>query len=36
MHNESSPRCLHKWQPHGGKPLSCLFFLDNHKNYNSE
>ncbi|XP_037297745.1 enhancer of mRNA-decapping protein 4 isoform X2 [Manduca sexta] len=36
MHNESSPRCLHKWQPHGGKPLSCLFFLDNHKNYNSD
>ncbi|XP_028156608.1 enhancer of mRNA-decapping protein 4 [Ostrinia furnacalis] len=36
MHNESSPRCLHKWQPHAGKPLSCLFFLDNHKNYNSD
>ncbi|KAM3959163.1 enhancer of mRNA-decapping protein 4 homolog Ge-1 isoform 1-T1 [Aphomia sociella] len=36
MHNESSPRCLHKWQPHGGKPLSCLFFLDNHKNYNTD
>ncbi|CAH0726350.1 unnamed protein product, partial [Brenthis ino] len=36
MNNESSPRCLHKWQPHGGKPLSCLFFLDNHKNYNTD
>ncbi|XP_053604958.1 enhancer of mRNA-decapping protein 4-like [Plodia interpunctella] len=36
MRNESSPRCLHKWQPHGGKPLSCLFFLDNHKNYNTD
>lgn len=33
---DNSPRCLHKWQPHGGKPLSCLFFLDNHKNYNSD
>ncbi|XP_037866623.1 enhancer of mRNA-decapping protein 4 isoform X3 [Bombyx mori] len=31
-----SPRCLHKWQPHDGKPLSCLFFLDNHNNYNSD
>nr|XP_034833095.1 enhancer of mRNA-decapping protein 4-like [Maniola hyperantus] len=31
MNNESSPRCLHKWQPHDGKPLSSLFFLDNHK-----
>ncbi|KAJ8726036.1 hypothetical protein PYW07_000734 [Mythimna separata] len=36
MHTDSSPRCLHKWQPHGGKPLSCLFFLDNHKNYNTD
>ncbi|XP_060802162.1 enhancer of mRNA-decapping protein 4 [Amyelois transitella] len=36
MRNEASPRCLHKWQPHGGKPLSCLFFLDNHKNYNTD
>ncbi|KAJ8729730.1 hypothetical protein PYW08_001311 [Mythimna loreyi] len=36
MNTDSSPRCLHKWQPHGGKPLSCLFFLDNHKNYNTD
>ncbi|XP_072936338.1 enhancer of mRNA-decapping protein 4 isoform X2 [Epargyreus clarus] len=36
MNNESNPRCLHKWQPHGGKPLSSLFFLDNHKNYNTD
>ncbi|CAG5048188.1 unnamed protein product [Parnassius apollo] len=36
MDNDSNPRCLHKWQPHGGKPLSCLFFLDNHKNYNTD
>lgn len=36
MNNESSPRCLHKWQPHDGKPLSSLFFLDNHKDYATE
>ncbi|KAJ0181557.1 hypothetical protein K1T71_002279 [Dendrolimus kikuchii] len=36
MLTDTAPRCLHKWQPHGGAPLSCLFFLDNHKNYNSE
>ncbi|CAF4872294.1 unnamed protein product [Pieris macdunnoughi] len=30
------PRCLHKWQPHEGKPLTCLFFLDNRKNYNTD
>lgn len=29
---EKSPRCLHQWNPHDGKPLSALFFLDNHKN----
>ncbi|XP_067132406.1 enhancer of mRNA-decapping protein 4-like isoform X2 [Centruroides vittatus] len=27
-----SPRCLHQWKPHDGKPLSSLFFLDDHKN----
>lgn len=27
------PRCLHQWRPHGGRPISCLFFLDDHKNY---
>uniref|UniRef100_A0AAY4EVR1 Enhancer of mRNA-decapping protein 4 n=1 Tax=Denticeps clupeoides TaxID=299321 RepID=A0AAY4EVR1_9TELE len=26
-----SQRCLHEWQPHNGKPLSCLLFCDNHK-----
>lgn len=36
MKNIIKPRCLHHWQPHGGKPLSSLFFLDNHKNYNPE
>lgn len=29
-------RCLHQWRPHGGRPISCLFFLDDHKNYQSE
>lgn len=29
---KKSPRCLHQWNPHDGKPLSALFFLDNHKN----
>jgi len=29
-------RCLHQWKPHGGKPMSCLFFLDDHKNCSSE
>nr|CAD7426114.1 unnamed protein product [Timema monikensis] len=33
MHNENTPRCLHQWQPHGGKPLASLFFLDNHKTH---
>jgi enhancer of mRNA-decapping protein 4 len=36
MHNDNKPRCLHQWQPHDGKPLSSLFFLDNHKTYNPE
>ncbi|XP_064104539.1 enhancer of mRNA-decapping protein 4-like isoform X2 [Macrobrachium nipponense] len=33
---EGSPRCLHKWNPHDGKPLSALFFLDNHKRHSPE
>ncbi|XP_046386973.1 enhancer of mRNA-decapping protein 4 isoform X2 [Ischnura elegans] len=33
---ESGPRCLHKWRPHGGRPLSCLFFLDDHRNHSPE
>lgn len=36
MHGgDSNPRCLHEWNPHDGKPISCLFFLDNHVNYNT-
>ncbi|KAK0180506.1 hypothetical protein PV327_006138 [Microctonus hyperodae] len=27
------PCCLHKWKPHDGRPVSSLFFLDDHKNY---
>ena len=36
MHGSESPRCLHEWSPHDGKPVSSLFFLDNHKNYNPD
>lgn len=36
MQNGKKPRCLHQWQPHGGQPVSSLFFLDNHKNYNPD
>ncbi|KAG1690986.1 Enhancer of mRNA-decapping protein 4 [Nymphon striatum] len=32
---EIAPRCLHKWKPHGGKPVNSLFFLDNHKHSNT-
>ncbi|KAM4618939.1 enhancer of mRNA-decapping protein 4 isoform 2-T2 [Polymixia lowei] len=28
---QKQPRCLHEWLPHGGRPLSCLLFCDNHK-----
>lgn len=36
-HNgQLQPRCLHQWRPHGGRPISCLFFLDDHKNYQPE
>jgi len=33
---KESPRCLHHWQPHDGKPVSSLFFLDNHRDYNPD
>lgn len=28
--------CLHKWKPHDGRPVSSLFFLDDHKNYHPD
>uniref|UniRef100_A0A672M9J9 Enhancer of mRNA-decapping protein 4 n=1 Tax=Sinocyclocheilus grahami TaxID=75366 RepID=A0A672M9J9_SINGR len=28
--------CLHEWQPHNGRPLSCLLFCDNHKKQDPE
>ncbi|XP_067091663.1 enhancer of mRNA-decapping protein 4 isoform X1 [Osmerus mordax] len=33
IEGQDQPRsmCLHEWQPHGGNPLSCLLFCDNHK-----
>lgn len=36
MQNGKKPRCLHQWKPHEGQPVSSLFFLDNHKNYNPD
>ncbi len=37
MHGlEAAPRCLHEWAPHGGRPLSSLFFLDDHRNHQPE
>ncbi|ESO82694.1 hypothetical protein LOTGIDRAFT_108799, partial [Lottia gigantea] len=36
LYEGTSPRCLHQWKPHDGKPLSCLHFLDDHKNFNME
>ena len=33
---QQTPQCLHQWRPHDGKPISSLFFLDDHKNYHSE
>lgn len=34
--NEDTPRLLHQWIPHGGKPVSGLFFLDDYSVYNAE
>ncbi|KZC10882.1 PREDICTED: enhancer of mRNA-decapping protein 4 [Dufourea novaeangliae] len=34
--NQVRPRCLHHWRPHGGRPISCLFFLDDHKTYHPD
>lgn len=36
VHNFQQLRCLHQWKPHNGRPISCLFFLDDHKNYQPE
>ncbi|XP_026271713.1 enhancer of mRNA-decapping protein 4 isoform X1 [Frankliniella occidentalis] len=36
MQGQEEPRCLHMWQPHDGKPLSSLFFLDNHRSHASD
>ena len=33
---QNPPRCLHKWSPHGGKPVSFIHFLDDHKEHNPE
>lgn len=34
--SDKSPRCLHKWNPHDGEPITCLYFLDNYHTYTSE
>ena len=36
MHGTEAPRCLHQWSPHNGRPVSCLFFLDNHRDHNPD
>ncbi|XP_060069080.1 enhancer of mRNA-decapping protein 4-like [Ylistrum balloti] len=36
MGENMSPRCLHQWKPHDGKPLSSLFFLDDHKYFSED
>ncbi|CAL9697140.1 unnamed protein product [Knipowitschia caucasica] len=33
---QDTPRCLHELRPHGGQPLSCLLFCDNHKRQDPE
>lgn len=34
--NEPTPRCLHQWTPHEGRPISAFFFLDNLTMYSKE
>ena len=36
MKGSESPRRLHQWKPHEGQPVSCLFFLDNHRDHNPD
>uniref|UniRef100_A0A8B9RMF6 Enhancer of mRNA-decapping protein 4 n=1 Tax=Astyanax mexicanus TaxID=7994 RepID=A0A8B9RMF6_ASTMX len=36
IEGQDQPRCLHEWQPHNGRPLSCLLFCDNHKKQDPE
>ena len=36
MKGSESPRRLHQWKPHDGQPVSCLFFLDNHRDHNPD
>jgi enhancer of mRNA-decapping protein 4 len=33
---QQPPKCLHQWRPHDGRPISSLFFLDDHKHHHSE
>lgn len=34
--NEPTPRCLHQWTPHDGRPISSFFFLDNLTKFSKE
>uniref|UniRef100_A0A8C1GIG2 Enhancer of mRNA-decapping protein 4 n=1 Tax=Cyprinus carpio TaxID=7962 RepID=A0A8C1GIG2_CYPCA len=36
IEGQDQPRCLHEWQPHNGRPLSCLLFCDDHKKQDPE
>ena len=36
MKASENPRRLHQWKPHDGQPVSCLFFLDNHRDHNPD
>lgn len=31
--NDEQPQILHQWQPHDGKPVTGLYFLDDHSKY---
>uniref|UniRef100_A0A1A8FP82 Enhancer of mRNA-decapping protein 4 n=2 Tax=Nothobranchius korthausae TaxID=1143690 RepID=A0A1A8FP82_9TELE len=33
---QDKPRCLHELRAHGGRPVSCLLFCDNHKRQDPE
>ncbi|ESO09510.1 hypothetical protein HELRODRAFT_73627, partial [Helobdella robusta] len=36
MSDSNIPKCLHHWMPHDGRPISFIYFLDDHKNKNPE
>lgn len=36
LNGNEEQRCLHEWNPHNGKALTCLFFLDDHSSTKPE